>query len=98
MTGDHSIVLSGISLSSSASGSFNILLSVATGTVSGSLLTLTGVISGSMLDRDLINNISTSQFQVIAPTADLTATKSADLNIAIVQLDTVTYQLSVCNA
>ena len=66
--------------------------------ISGSVLPLVATITGVMTDINLINNPSTASIVTIAPSANINLNKSADLNIAIVQLDSLTYQLVVCNS
>ena len=51
-----------------------------------------------MTDINLTNNPSLATLVTIAPTANLNLNKSADLSIVIVQIDTLQYQLVVCNS
>jgi uncharacterized repeat protein (TIGR01451 family) len=97
-TGWNTLTVSWLMLSGWTTGLLQFTLWVLTGVISWSILPITATITWVMTDINLINNPSVATVMTIAPTANINLNKSADLSIVIVQLDTLQYQLVVCNS
>jgi uncharacterized repeat protein (TIGR01451 family) len=93
----RTITLTGLSLIPGWSGTVQFVLWVLTGVASGTVLDISATITWLITDVNLLNNPSSASLSTKAPTADLWTTKVADLSVAIVQLDTIRYELQVCN-